>query len=93
MKPMKLLLLSTFLCLAHFICFCQNREDLPLYHAEQQRKQQILSFLSSQLQKHEGMQMHYDSLQKITVQDSIKRYTLLRKPKVLQYGTRKNYRN
>ena len=76
-----------------FTVLAQNRTDLPLYQAEQKRKESTLNFISKSLNKHEGMQLNYDSLQKIMLQDSIKRYNLLQKPKTLQQGNRKSYRN
>jgi|JI91814CRNA_FD_contig_31_5559187_length_348_multi_1_in_0_out_0_1 hypothetical protein len=83
-------IVCSFFCFAN--SFAQTREDLPLYHREQQRKQQILDFLTKSLQKYEGMQNNYDSVQKIILQDSTQRYNLLQKPKTLQIGSRKMYR-
>jgi hypothetical protein len=71
----------------------QSRTDLPLYNVEQERKQQVLSLLNHLLQRHEGIQLGYDSLQKTIRQDSTQRYNNLKKPKTLQYGNRKVYRN
>lgn len=92
--------MKTFICSVSLFLFCglanshaQNRSDLPLYQAEQERKQQVLSLLNNLLQRHEGIQLSYDSLQKTVRQDSIQRYNNLKKPKTLQYGNRKVYRN
>lgn len=40
----------------------QTRTDLPLYQAEQQKKQKTLYFLNQTLQKHEGIQTAQDSI-------------------------------
>jgi hypothetical protein len=85
--------LSLFLILISTIdIFAQQREDLPLYHVEQNKKQQTLNFLTQNLRKFEGMHLNHDSLQQKMTQDSIKRYNLLQKPKSLQTGNRKSYR-
>lgn len=92
--------MKTFICSLSLFLFCglanslaQSRTDLPLYNAEQERKQQVLSLLNNLLQRQEGIQLGYDSLQKTIRQDSTQRYNNLKKPKTLQYGNRKVYRN
>ncbi len=84
--------LLLFLSMFSTAIFAQKREDLPLYQTEQNKKQQTLNFLTQNLRKFEGMHLNHDSLQKKMVQDSIKRYNLLQKPKSLRIDGRKNYR-
>jgi hypothetical protein len=83
---------SLFLC-----CFAAKaqttRTDLPLYHAEQQKKQATLYFLSQTLQKHEGLQSLADSIKQKMVADSLRRYTLSnRQMQAIQVENRKSYR-
>jgi hypothetical protein len=93
-KKVSVLLFFVFL---HFVClnklFAQKREDLPLYHTEQQKKEQTLFLLNKLLQNHEGIYLYHDSVKQVIRTDSIRRYNLLKKPKTLQYGNRKTYRD
>ncbi len=71
----------------------QTRTDLPLYQAEQQKKQKTLYFLNQTLQKHEGIQTAQDSIKQKMAADSLQRYTLQQKQvQNLQNENRKSYR-